>query len=120
MTSKIDDESFDVLKGAPQSIALGYKTFRIMYLPISIFSEELGRSEHTKGVIVVDPTFSPAEVVNTFVHECLHLMWTNSQAGKDGDAIDEEKIVIVMANGLVELFARNPDVTKWITRCLSC
>lgn len=121
MASKTSDgEPFDVLKGAPKSVVLGYKTFEIMYVPISMFSGNMGHSAVDKGLIVVDHTFPVAEVVNTFIHECLHIMWHASQLGKDDDSVDEEKVVTVIANGLVELFARNPDVMKWVTRCLSC
>ena len=121
MPSKTSDgEPFDVLKGAPQSVSLGYKTFTVHYIPIGLFSEEQGKMAHTSGMIVVDPTFAPAEVVNTFLHECLHIVWTNCLLGSDDDKPDEEKAVTAMGNGVTELFSRNPDIMKWITRCLSC
>lgn len=50
--------------------------------------------------------------VNTFLHECLHMIFY--AYGCDEDKDTEEKVINITANGLIELFQRNPEVLNYL------
>ena len=54
------------------------------------------------------------EEANTLLHELLHAVWFCYNLGLDDD--QEEKVVGTLANGLMELFARNPEVVKYFVK----
>lgn len=66
----------------------------------------------------MDKNQGATEKANTLLHEVLHLGWGMSALSKS-DKITEEAAVFVMANTVIELFNRNPEIMLWIGQCLA-
>ena len=92
----------------PKKIDIGFRTFKV------IVREDLGSMgsvNNNKRIIQIEKGQNKHDMVDTVLHECLHVMVDDS---KLIDESDEEKIVSVFANKLTELFIRNPKLLDWM------
>lgn len=76
--------------------------------------EELGYYEADLHQIKLQANQKWHEEANTLLHELLHAIWWCYNLGDDDE--QEEKIVKSLSNGLMELFARNPDVLTYFSK----
>lgn len=100
-----------LLNVLPASVRIGPHDFRIVRA--SNF-ENTGTFGHVDGKaqeIRIWPHSSPTNLVDTFLHECLHVMW--KQAGL-GEKNDEETVVAVYGCAVTALHRDNPWLAGWI------
>lgn len=94
-------------------ITLGYRSVDVVRVPHDQLENRAGLYRAMAGDILVATGLREAEEVHTILHELLHLVWV-ARGVERGD--DEERIVSALAEGLVELFARNAYAREIVTR----
>jgi hypothetical protein len=98
----------------PPSITLGYREYRVEDIPDEEADKNVGWHYPQKQIIQIDRhRLPPSEVVNTFVHEVLHAIFSVAHYEFASDE-DEENTVTCMANGLTAFFKNNPEAIVWI------
>ena len=93
----------------PKKIDIGFRTFDVVVrveLP-----GVLGCVNNPRRLIQVEKNQNPHDMLDTMIHECLHVMVGDSNLV---DEADEEKLVHTLANKLTELFLRNPKLLDWM------
>ena len=118
-------------KTLPTHIDVGFRTIKLETVEYDEdFHEVMGQFENHNDRIVLCISGHPVEDANTLVHELLHVIYYqyllddalalrgkkkhNDMVRKDDKNIAEERIVNSMANGLTEIYLRNPKVATWI------
>ncbi len=64
----------------------------------------------------IDTSGSPFRVIQTFLHEMLHMVWWNMGL-RDKDK--EERIISALANGLLQVLRDNPDAIAFVAAKLA-
>lgn len=93
----------------PKKIAIGFRTFNVIVrveLPTVVGSVNMN-----KRLIQIEKNQSPHDMLDTVIHECMHVMIDDSNLV---DEPDEEKLVSTLSNKLTELFIRNPRLLDWM------
>tara|TARA_R100001086_G_scaffold224730_1_gene142774 strand:+ start:607 stop:936 length:330 start_codon:yes stop_codon:yes gene_type:complete len=100
----------------PSKIDFSYFTLTIKYLE-PLIAEEIGEQQgsfHTKALVIyVDQEIideGGVRAVSLVIHEIFHAIYYD----KNLDGANEERTVNSYANGLTELFSRNPKFRKWV------
>ena len=92
------------------AVDLGYRRVPVVEMPLDqLEGGKLGVYQPVSGEIWVAAQMPAIETYHTIWHELLHLLF---HAGGLRDDDDEERTVSALANGLVELFVRNPDLPR--------
>ena len=99
------------LPNLPEPIDLGYRTWRVEY-DKGVQDGEYGELVANKGLILVMPGMDSTSTVDTVLHELLHAILHNTTTTLTTK--QEETVVTQLANGLVELIGRNPELMEWI------
>lgn len=76
--------------------------------------DELGYYESDLHQIKLQANQKWHEEANTLLHEILHAIWFCYNLGLEDE--QEEKIVASLANGLMEMFARNPEALQYFVK----
>ena len=96
----------------PESVRIGPHDFAIVRVSAfentSTFGLVDGKAQHIR----LWPHSSPTNLVDTFLHECLHVMWKQASLGEKND---EETVVGVYGTALVALHRDNPWLAGWIS-----
>lgn len=74
-------------------------------------AKEYGLVDLTQGVITIDETQPPFEVVETTIHEILHAVWAGRRLP---ERVGEERAVTTLAQGLAVVFRDNPGLLRYI------
>lgn len=93
----------------PQSVQVSYQRIKISVGPC----EDLGNYHTEDHVIRIREKLKWTEEANTLLHELLHAIYHCYTLDRKAD---EEKIVCSMANGLMEVMARNPEILNYFTK----
>lgn len=100
----------------PNKVRIGYRTLSIVETDAIQLDESdgvMGTVSVQDGLIEIGTGQDDVERVNTLVHEIAHVFFR--MAGMD-DHAEEEQIVTFVANGMTELFIRNPELIRFIQR----
>ena len=92
----------------PRRVRLGYQTIPIEIMPIEGANGVYHSHPQTK--IIIHPDQPPRQELNSVLHELLHAVWDHFNLPQE----DEEKCVTAMANGITELFVRNPKLREFV------
>lgn len=95
---KVKESEFSII---PRSKAWGQK------------HEAYGRITYEKQMIEFDQSQTPRELVDTLIHECLHLIVSEYEITFKTMKL-EEQAVTKMANGITDLFTHNPNLLDWV------
>jgi hypothetical protein len=91
----------------PSEIRLGYRTLRVLRMPLISMGAKVGEYQSHADTIVVAEGLSPVDELHTLIHELVHAVWA-TRCLREGD--DEERIVGALSEGVLELLMRNPDL----------
>lgn len=93
----------------PKKIVIGFRTFDVSVhdnLP-----NIMGSVNSNKRIIYLENGHHRHDLLDTVIHECLHVMVDDSNLV---DESDEEKLVATLANKFTELFIRNSKLLDWM------
>ena len=76
-----------------------------------------GHFSQSEMCIRIITDLSPVVVMNTLVHELMHVCYF---VGGLDDADDEERVVNTLANQYCGILVDNPEFNKFIQRCCKC
>jgi hypothetical protein len=96
----------------PESVRVGPHDFAIARQSAFDGDGYLGRVDFKNNVIRMKPHASPTALVETFLHECLHVVWHHGGFVEDGK---EEPVIEVFGAALVSLHRDNPWLAGWIS-----
>ena len=77
----------------------------------------VGKTLFVPNRIIIDPEQAPSQQRSTLLHEALHAIvfshggWWSTKA----EPMTEERAILLIEGGLLELLRRNPHVIKWLT-----
>lgn len=91
----------------PSKIDIGFRTFDVVSQK---YLNSMGAVTNTRRLIQLDSEQRDEDMLDTVLHECLHVMVHDSQLVDDQE---EEKLVTVLANKFTELMLRNPELMDW-------
>lgn len=94
----------------PKKVAVSYQNLNVSYGKC----KELGYYEAALSNIKLQEGQKWDEEANTLLHELLHAIWWCYNLGVNDDK--EEKVVGTLANGLSDMFQRNPELVKYFTK----
>ncbi len=103
-----------LVKALPPTVRIGPHdwTIDVMSVEESNYRGLDGHHVPSQAKIRIAASFPlPTQVVTTFLHECLHELFDLSELIEGGK---EERVVTILATGLVGLFRDNPWLTTWI------
>lgn len=92
-----------------KNLKIGYQIVKIMEETSSV-ADTFGQYDTERSIIRININHEPVEIVNTLVHECLHAICYTYGLRLD----DEEKICLVLANGLTQVFRDNKNFLTFI------
>jgi hypothetical protein len=98
----------------PKQIHIGWQTYQLEEMPREQVNEAYGECDTGRGVIRLDTERPNDAVADTLIHECLHAIANSA----DLKISNEEKVVSVLAHGLIELFKRNHGLTNSLFRLI--
>lgn len=118
-------------KSLPPTIDLGYRKIKLETVPYDFqFHAAMGQFEDHNNRIIICLTDDPCTDANTLLHEILHVIYTqylldeamvvqnkkksSDMVRKEDKEISEERIVNSIANGLTEMYTRNPRIAEWL------
>lgn len=93
----------------PKKIVIGFRTFDVSVC--DSLPNIMGSVNTNRRIIYIEAGHHQHDMLDTIIHECLHVMVDDS---KLVDESDEEKLVAILANKLTELFIRNPKLLDWM------
>jgi hypothetical protein len=108
---------------APDSVKIGAVTYDVIWT--KQLKQRYGESSYRKSVIHISPKQSEAQLRDTFIHECIHLMLQNGgpamsdtmrltvNATDQWDAV-EELICAALSPRWHAFVLDNPDAVAWI------
>lgn len=111
----------------PKHLDLGAKRFSVVFAAAEEMDETdaNGYARYDDCEIVVLDSLKPQTQANVLLHEALHIMYRRIDVpgvppmGRRLVQSDfEELVVVTMADGVCELFRRNPCFAKWWSECL--
>lgn len=123
-------------KSLPPTIDLGYRKIKLESVPYDVeFHFAMGQFENQNNRIIICLTGEPLTDANTLLHEVGHMIYeqymldeaailqgkkkSSDMVRKEDKEIAEERIVNSFANGMTELWARNPRISEWLWERLS-
>jgi hypothetical protein len=74
----------------------------------------LGESDHPNCEILIRTKQAPASKRDTFLHECLHVVFWLSGMGSDLDADTEEKYVRYLSPWILAFLRDNPEALAYL------
>ena len=92
----------------PERLWFGYRLWRVLQGPIP----DSGSVQYDTHTIMLQESQHPADKADTLVHELLHIIAYEYALFDDDD--HEERVVTAMANGLIQLLVRNPDLGRYL------
>jgi hypothetical protein len=95
-------------------VVIGYRPYRIEEWSAAAASGagKFGEVCHTSFLIKIRSDVDAIEIANTLLHEILHCCWRN---GVLDEKDDEERVVLVLANQLLQVWRDNPAVVAFMT-----
>lgn len=101
----------------PTKIQLGYQDISVE--EVLAIDETQGSYNNDSHEIKIRAGMGKRETLNTMLHESLHaVIYIYGLKSKFKDDDSEENMVNALANGLAELFLRNPSLVKFIEKSL--
>lgn len=110
-----------VLRTMPETVKIGAKIIdtRVEENLKNKGRPHLGFCSWNEGEIALEKNQSSHEMVNTFIHEVLHLHCRRAGAEHFGDFHKiEEYVVNLMGNVICEIITENPDLVRWMVNTL--
>lgn len=118
-------------KTLPTKIDLGYRRVNLASVKYDEeFHSQMGQFENQDNRVIICITGESTTDANTLIHEILHLIYnqyllddalalrgkkkSSDMVRKDDKEIAEERIVNSIANGLTEMYMRNPRIAEWL------
>lgn len=95
----------------PKKIAIGFRTFDVSLHAKGYLPNIMGSVNNGNRVIYIEEGHHAHDMLDTVIHECLHVMVGDSNLV---DETDEEKLVATLSNKFTELFVRNPSLLNWM------
>jgi hypothetical protein len=71
-------------------------------------AHNVGRSDHSKQTITIDPSQGDDQKADTLLHEVLHAVWAATGLYQTPAAKHEEVIVTTLSTTLLDTLRRNP------------
>tara|TARA_Y100001951_G_C11280291_1_gene264871 strand:- start:189 stop:515 length:327 start_codon:yes stop_codon:yes gene_type:complete len=102
----------------PTSFKFGHRRVKIKYISdkkankLGIF----GQIEPSKNEIVLDKTLKPTQLINTLLHESVHLIADHYHWNLP--AKEEEMVSETVINGLCDLLSQNPKLLDYLAYSL--
>lgn len=96
----------------PQSIRIFGKPFGLIYAPNTLMSDAVGLCRSIDNKIVIQDDLTPAEELDTVVHELLHAV-AHVMCIPFGSVEQEEAAVRALGTGLCGVILDNPAVLKY-------
>jgi hypothetical protein len=98
----------------PDKVKLGHREYKIKYITNKEASKRqiYGEVDTNLQIIVVDQSLDKLNTSNTILHEVMHILAYNYQWNLP--AKTEELIAETSVNGLMDCFAENPEILKYI------
>jgi hypothetical protein len=102
----------------PTSFKFGHRRVKIKYISdkkatkLGIY----GQIEPSKNEIVLDKTLKPTQLINTLLHESVHLIADHYHWNLP--AKEEEMVSETVINGLCDLLAQNPKLLSYLAYSL--
>lgn len=93
----------------PKKILIAFRTFDV-YVYDNL-PNIMGSVNSNKRIIYIEDGLHPHDLLDTIIHECMHVMVDDSNLV---DESDEEKLVATLSNKFTELFIRNPKLLDWM------
>jgi hypothetical protein len=113
-------------RGLPPKVRIGYRDYEIESIPDQDKGKYLGWHYPQRHLIQLDfENIKPAELVNTYLHEIFHAMFSVIpnpfvKDENDADGFDqEERIVSYLGNAMSQFLKDNPDTVKWMLKQLN-
>jgi hypothetical protein len=111
----------DSMNALPDTIDLGYRKYRFMLVSqddldytVKNFGSMGAHHGYKSQLLISKPKHcNGAELVNTVLHEVSHAAMAIYGPGSI-ELEDEEACVTAIANGITELFRRNPSMLDWV------
>lgn len=91
------------------------KTYTIDYCPTEDMEDALGICTMAEQHIAIDENQTPAEELDTFIHETLHALVRGMRIGFP-TVEAEEAVVDRFGAGLAAIFTDNPEVLRYFQR----
>lgn len=102
----------------PNSIRFGHLDVKIKYISSKKATKLgiYGQIDTTKNIIELDRSLKPAILINTIIHEIIHLI--ASHYSWNIPAKDEELVAETLTNGLCDLLSQNPKILEYLAFAL--
>ena len=101
-------------------LTIGSKVYSIKQSTAYSINNNLGQVEMHKRAITLnfesDKHKFIDEILDTYLHEIMHVVFAHSSLNDDIEREQEEKIVTSLSTSLTEVLIRNPDILKDINK----
>lgn len=101
----------------PEHVKVANLVYKIRWVDRAIGSgaNKYGWCDHLRNTIFVDEDSPPLEVVDTLIHELLHVCWRATALPEEAK---EESVCGRLSSSLLAAWMDNPDLFAWVNEQL--